>query len=314
MDPTPDSNNVAAPSGAHQLAELNAQIEAARALLARMRQEVAEAESRLKSSQSVQLVEVNEKLVISALQAQTDAEMAARALNEVAHAAQLDALTQLPNRALLLDRFEQAIASAKRHGARLALLFLDVDDFKQINDTLGHAAGDEVLKLVAHRLASSVREVDTVSRHSGDEFVILLAEVFQASDAVLVAAKVIAALNAPCQVGDQVFHLKASIGISIYPDDGEDTAMLIDRADAAMYRAKTDGLGSFVFHHDKVRNDGSPEPAVVKSPQQPIHYYAQALIEHERRHALLREANERLVLSALRAQESQAAAEETQRR
>ena len=111
-------------------------------MLARLQQDVVEAESHLGSSQAAQLLEANEQLVLSALRAQTEAETATRALNEVSRSAELDALTELPNRVLLLDRFAHAIASAKRHGTRLALLFLDLNNFKQINDTLGHAVGD----------------------------------------------------------------------------------------------------------------------------------------------------------------------------
>jgi diguanylate cyclase (GGDEF)-like protein len=140
------------------------------------------------------------------------------------------------------------IASARRHRSRLAVLFLDLDHFKQINDTLGHAVGDEALKTAAQCLRSAVRDVDTVSRYGGDEFLILLAEVSQASDAHLVADKMITSLGAAHTVGAHVVRLGASIGISIYPDDGEDAATLIDRADAAMYLAKKYEFGSVVFH------------------------------------------------------------------
>jgi diguanylate cyclase (GGDEF)-like protein len=265
------------------------------------------------SSQADRLVEANERLVIAALRAQTDAETAARALKEAARLAERDALTELPNRVLLLDRFAHAIANAKRHGGRLALLFLDIDNFKQINDSLGHAVGDQVLKLAAHCLVSSIRGVDTVSRHGGDEFLILLTEVSQASDAVLVADKVVAALAAPSLVGEHVLRLAASIGISIYPDDGEDADTLIDRADAAMYRAKRQGLGRFVLYGEEPASERGLKSA-LESPRQLLARYELALAEHERRHAQLREANERLVLAALGAQEQQAAAEMALRR
>ena len=217
---------------------------------------------------------------------------------------------------LLLDRLAQAIAGAKRHGARSALLFLDLNNFKQINDTLGHAVGDQVLKLAASRLAASVRAADTVSRHGGDEFVILLAEVGVASDAVVIADKLSAALGAPSRVGDQVIRLTASIGISIYPDDGEDADTLIDRADAAMYRAKRQGLRTFVFQHADA--DAAHEPGLsttaLQALQQPLSRYEKALAEHAQRCAQLQEANENLVLAALTAQELQAAAEHAQAR
>jgi diguanylate cyclase (GGDEF)-like protein len=165
--------------------------------LARLHRNVVEAEGLLDISQSARLLEANEQLVLAVLRAQSDAEAASRALEELLRSAGLDALTALPNRVRLLDRFAGAIAHAKRHGRRMALLFLDLNNFKQINDTLGHAVGDEVLKLAAQRLASLVREEDTVSRYGGDEFLILLTEISQASDASLVADKVIAALGVP---------------------------------------------------------------------------------------------------------------------
>jgi diguanylate cyclase len=260
------------------------------------------------------LLEANEQLVIAALRSQSDAESATQALTEVSRSALLDALTQLPNRVLLLDRFAHAIAAAKRHGGRLAVLFLDLDGFKHINDTLGHAVGDEVLKLVAHRLASSVREADTLSRLGGDEFVVLLTEVTHPSDAVLVVDKVFAKLGAPSRVGQHDLRLTASIGISIYPDDGGDAATLIDRADAAMYRAKRRGPGSFAFHGKEPAGVRRLEPASLASRPPPVTSYELAVGEHERRQAQLRRANEQLVLAALRAQELHAAAERAQRR
>ena len=137
-----------------------------------------------------------------------------------------------------------------QHGTRFALLFLDLDNFKEINDTLGHAVGDQALKRAADCLVSSIRGADSVSRHGGDEFLILLTEMSQASDVVRIAQKVMRALGTPVRVGDQVLRLTASIGISIYPEDGEDATTLIDLADAAMYRAKRKGPGGFAFHGD----------------------------------------------------------------
>ena len=168
-------------------------------------------------------------------------------LNDLTRVTQRDALTDTPNRALMLDRLENAIAMAKRHEARIAVLFVDIDHFKHINDRFGHAAGDAVLQLVARRLEEAVRESDTVSRHSGDEFLILLAEITQASDAALIATKMLAAVAAPIEEA-QPFPVTASVGIAIYPDDGVDAASLIERADAAMYRAKKTGGGRFEFH------------------------------------------------------------------
>jgi diguanylate cyclase (GGDEF)-like protein len=194
-----------------------------------------------------ELVEANERLVLAALRAFAEAEAAAGALKEMARIAALDELTQLPNRNLFLDRFVHAIAIAKRRKERLALLFLDLDNFKQINDTLGHAVGDLVLQRVAHCLSTVVRKSDTVSRHGGDEFLILL-EIPDASRAALLAEKVRGALAIPTKIGKHMFSLSTSIGISIYPDDHEDASALIGLADSAMYRAKKQGCGGPVFH------------------------------------------------------------------
>ena len=238
----------AAQAAALELALLQEQIDAARATLVLLQRQVIETADRLDSGRAAQLVEVNQRLVLSVLHARTDAEAAARALDEASRRAQLDALTALPNRLLLLDRFAQAAANANRHGSRMALLFLDLDKFKRVNDTFGHAVGDEVLKLAAHCLSASVRAADTVSRHGGDEFLILLAEVSHASDAVRVADKVIAALGAVHRVGPHELRLTASIGIGIYPDHGVEADVLIHRADAAMYRVKRGEPGGVAFH------------------------------------------------------------------
>lgn len=299
MNESADPGERAAAEAALELAHLQGRVEAARALLVRLLQDVVVAESRLGASQASQLLEVNEQLVLAALRHQDEAETAAQALNEAARSAELDALTQLPNRVLLLDRLALAIANARRHGQRLALLFLDLDDFKRINDTLGHAVGDEVLQRTAHCLASSVRDADTVCRYGGDEFVILLTGVTHAADAARVADKVSAALREPGGPGDRVPRLSASIGISLYPDDGEDADTLIGRADAAMYRAKRNGPGGHAFHGE------APRAGRLQAPPPP---------EHEQRNVQLREANEQLVLAALGAQALQAAAEQAQRR
>lgn len=313
MNKTPDRKESAAAKAARELARLRRQAEQARVALAHLHRDVAEAENLLDSNRSARLLEANEQLVRAALQAQSEAETASRVLDELSRSAELDALTALPNRALLLNRFAGAIAFAKRHGTRAALLFLDLNNFKQINDALGHAVGDEVLKLTAQRLASLVREEDTVSRYGGDEFLILLPEVSHASDAILVANKAIAALAVPSRVGDHVLRLTASIGISVYPEDGVDAETLIDRADAAMYRAKRLGLGSFAFHGEEPAGARSLQLPALASLQRPFTHYESASAEQERRHVQLREANGELVLAALSAQELLAAAELAQR-
>ncbi|MFD0740386.1 diguanylate cyclase domain-containing protein [Lysobacter koreensis] len=311
MNSLPDRTGDAAVAAAHELAWLQDRVERARVELTQLQQQLVESEHRLGDGLAAQLVEVNEQLLSATLQARTDAETATQALEDVSRLVELDALTQLPNRLLLLDRVAQTVATAKRHGTRFALLFVDLDNFKQINDTLGHAVGDDVLRRTAQCLVSAVRDEDTVSRHGGDEFLILLAEVGQAADAVVVAEKVMAALAAPYHVGEHPLRLSASIGISVYPDDGEEVETLIECADAAMYRAKRHGLGFFVFSGGDPSRECSPQ-----SPQpglaDPLRAYPPPA-EQKLRHAQIREANEQLVRSALDAQGLQSTAEQANR-
>ena len=161
--------------------------------------------------------------------------------------AQYDSLTDLPNRMLLNDRLTHAIALAQRHRHRLAVLFLDVDRFKHVNDSLGHDIGDRLLQSVARRLLACVRTSDTVSRQGGDEFVILLSEVAHTQDAAATAAKILRALSPPHRIDQHNLHSTASIGIVIYPDDGTDSETLLKHADFAMYHAKDTGRNNYQF-------------------------------------------------------------------
>ena len=158
-----------------------------------------------------------------------------------------DVVTNLPNRLLLNDRITQAIALARRQKRSSAVIFLDLDHFKYINDSLGHAAGDALLQSVSERLLASVRNSDTVSRQGGDEFVILLSEITYPEDAATSAEKILLSLGAPHSIGGHDLHVYGSIGISVYPEDGEDAETLIKNADTAMYRAKESGRNSFKF-------------------------------------------------------------------
>lgn len=172
----------------------------------------------------------------------------ARAMSiRMSHLAQHDYLTGLPNRMLLNDRLTRAIASAHRHRNSLAVLFLDVDHFKHINDSLGHAIGDQVLRAIARRLVACVRRSDTVSRQGGDEFVVLLSEVTRAEDATLSAQKIVAALSAPHRIDHQDLHVTVSVGIGVYPDDGTDAETLLKSADMALFQAKTEGRSNHQF-------------------------------------------------------------------
>lgn len=166
---------------------------------------------------------------------------------KMSHLAQHDYLTGLPNRMLLNDRLSQAIVYAKRYGMQLAVLFLDLDNFKHINDSLGHLAGDKLLESVAHRLAGQVRQSDTVSRQGGDEFVILLLEDTHAENAAITAEKIVQSLAQPHYVDQHELHITTSIGISLFPDDGSDADTLIKNADTAMYHAKKKGRDNYQF-------------------------------------------------------------------
>ncbi len=154
--------------------------------------------------------------------------------------AHFDALTGLPNRFLLQDRFHQAMAHATRMRTRLALLYLDIDGFKAVNDALGHATGDELLKRVAARLLACVRASDTVCRHGGDEFVILLTEVTDDDGAFRAAEKLRAYLAMPYVIGGTAIQLTASIGAAVYPRDGREYSELLERSDFVMFRKKGD--------------------------------------------------------------------------
>jgi diguanylate cyclase (GGDEF)-like protein len=165
----------------------------------------------------------------------------------LAYLAQFDPLTDLPNRALLADRFSQMIVQAKRRDSPLAVLFIDLDEFKAVNDTLGHAGGDGLLKHIATRLQSAVRTGDTVARISGDEFVIVLNELVRPEDAALIAQKIIDGLATPVEVDGKEVFVTASVGIAAFPTDGTDAETLIGAADAAMYRAKQAGRNVYQF-------------------------------------------------------------------
>jgi diguanylate cyclase (GGDEF)-like protein/PAS domain S-box-containing protein len=173
---------------------------------------------------------------------------ASRAMSlEMTHSAQHDFLTGLPNRMLLNEHVRQAIALAPRHNKKLAILFLDLDGFKHINDSLGHPIGDKLLQSIAKGLLTCVRASDTVSRQGGDEFVILLSEIAHAEDPAISARRILDAVGKPHWIDEHDLHITTSIGISVYPDDGVDAETLIKNADLAMYQAKENGHHRFRF-------------------------------------------------------------------
>jgi len=172
----------------------------------------------------------------------------ARAVSlRMSYLAQHDALTDLPNRIMFGDRLTQAMISAKRRHERLALLFLDLDHFKHVNDALGHAIGERLLQSVAGRLLTCVRSSDTVSRQGGDEFVVLLSQVMHAQDAGIAADKILLALAEPHRITGHDIQITASIGIVTYPDDAADAESLLKNADFAMYQAKDSGRNNYQF-------------------------------------------------------------------
>ena len=200
----------------------------------------------------------------SALEAQRDTEMR---LDFIAHH---DCLTGLPNRLQFQLRLEHGVAYARRHGSLLAVLFVDIDHFKDINDRLGHDAGDQVLVQFAQRLRQCVREVDTVARRGGDEFILLLTELRCAPDAQQVADKIVAAIGAPFTINGAPLAVAASVGVAVYPDDDQSIDDLIEKADLAMYAAKQRGTGA----------------SVRFVPSMQVKAYSRLILETALRHAL----------------------------
>jgi len=193
------------------------------------------------------LQQANANLVTASIQAHEMTEQIQIAKAKMEHMVYHDILTNLPNRVLLQDRLSQAIDLNHRHNRQLALMFIDLDQFKHINDSMGHAVGDELLQSVAQRLMGVVRHSDTVSRQGGDEFVLLLPYIEHAGIAALFAQKILTSLLLPHFIGEHIIHIGASIGISIYPDDGLDAETMIKCADSAMYHAKKNGRNNFKF-------------------------------------------------------------------
>ena len=186
---------------------------------------------------------------------------AARARSlKMMHMAQHDALTGLPNRLLLNERLTQALLFSRRRRTLLAILFLDVDRFKEINDTFGHTIGDQLLRSMADRMTGCVRESDTVSRQGGDEFIVLLPEVSNIMDATVCAESLLSTLSLPHQLGKLALGVTVSIGIGIYPTDGADADTVLRHADTAMLRAKVKGGAQYMLFNEDIRERISKPP------------------------------------------------------
>ena len=174
--------------------------------------------------------------------------------DSLAYKAHHDELTGLPNRALFNDRLDQAITKARRHKEEIALFFIDLDHFKQINDTLGHEMGDDVLKFFAKRLNDSVRTEDTIARIGGDEFMVIMESLHTPEAISVVANKIVSIVKEPIILGEQTLHLGTSIGISVYPHNGETSEVLLKNADIAMYKAKDEGRDNYQFYTPEMKD------------------------------------------------------------
>jgi diguanylate cyclase (GGDEF)-like protein/PAS domain S-box-containing protein len=221
------------------------------------RREAEEALRRAKDELEQRVLERTNELTVTNQQLQKEIFERVQAEQRIWHVAHHDALTGLPNRTLLHDRLEQALAQALRDNHRVGVMFLDLDRFKSINDTLGHPVGDELLKQVAGRIEAAVRAVDTVSRLGGDEFIVILRELAGPDDAVLVAEKIVQTLAMPINAVGHELCVTPSIGISIFPDDGLEALQLMKNADTAMYHAKARGRNNFQFFAPRMNEEAT---------------------------------------------------------
>ena len=221
------------------------------------RREAADAVRRARDELEVRVLERTAELAGANTRLQAEIVERRQAEARVHHMAYHDSLTGLPNRLLLSDRLDRALLAAERTGRSLAVMFLDLDRFKTINDTLGHVAGDQLLKEVATRLCGAVRASDTVARLGGDEFVVLLPGLRARDEATQVADKIIDVLAQPFPLEGHVLHVTPSIGICVYPDDGIDAETLMRHADAAMYHAKAAGRNNYQFFTQKMSQTGA---------------------------------------------------------
>lgn len=164
---------------------------------------------------------------------------------KLTHMAYHDTLTGLPNRRLFTDRLKQAIKEAERHKRKIAVMFMDMDKFKQVNDTLGHDVGDSLLKQFAERVKGCIREGDTLARQGGDEFTILLPEIQEEQDAVQIANRILSSFQEPWHIGEHIIHTTSSVGIAFYPKDDTTGHELMKYADNALYEAKESGRNNY---------------------------------------------------------------------
>lgn len=209
-----------------------------------------------------QIVIQNKTVFITTARDITDRKDAEQRIN---YMASHDSLTKLPNRTLLQDRIQQTLAHNHRRGKKAALIFVDLDKFKVINDTLGHDIGDSLLQEAAARLVSCVRSEDTVARQGGDEFIVLLSTISHADDAGSIAQKIIDSINLPFNIQGKELHIGASIGIAAYPEDGDNMETLLKNSDIAMYHAKESGRGNYQFFSAEMNEHATEKQALISS-------------------------------------------------
>jgi diguanylate cyclase len=239
-----------------------------------LREKVSDVDTKARDKQSSRkqalLREANENLVVATIRAQVMTDAADLATAQMTHMAEHDILTGLPNRMLLTDRLSQAIMLARRHGKKVALMYLDLDHFKNINDSLGHGVGDLLLQSAANRLQACIRHSDTVSRQGGDEFVVLLPEIEEVQGAVHIAEKLIQAMAEPHLIGEHQLNVSLSIGISLYPDDGKNVDAVLRNADAAMFHAKKNGRNNYQVFTTAMNARRATRQAIERGLQQAL--------------------------------------------
>ena len=221
---------------------------------------------------SVAPIHDREGLATGAVIVFRDVSVARAMAQQMTHSAQHDFLTGLPNRMLLNDRVSHAILLAPRHSKKVALLFLDLDGFKHINDSLGHPTGDKLLQSIGKRLVDCVRSSDTVSRQGGDEFVVLLSEMEQPEDAAITARRMLHSVAEAHSINDRDLHITTSIGVSVFPDDGMDAETLIKNADTAMYQAKENGRQSYQFFKSGMNVRAVERQSIEESLRRALEY------------------------------------------
>jgi diguanylate cyclase (GGDEF)-like protein len=297
-----------------ELSHLRRQSLVARLELDRLQADLSALKEHAPLGLATDLQAANERLVLSTLRAQAQVASYETALQDATHNAKRDPLTGLPNRELLFERLNLAITAAHTQHGRIAVLFLDLNEFKQVNDLLGHATGDRFLRLAAERISGLVDARVTVARYGGDEFVVVLTGLSANAYAAATATALIEAFERPAVAGEDALRLGVSIGISLYPDDGDNAEALLSHADDAMYCAKRLSTARFEFYDPRRVSELHAHRNALAEKARAMSSGAARDAHASEQHTQLCQANEHLVLAALSAQELQAGAEKAYRR